>query len=117
MIKTPSIERAGRRRARLAVSRLLYAQRERRSQPRRPYFGPVKIWQPDSPAASFSAFARDISELGIGLIHVRPIAEGNVIVTIPLPNESSVNLLTEIVWCRDYGDGWFSSGGRFLDVV
>ena len=26
-------------------------------------------------------------------------------------------LRTQIIWCEDCGEGWYISGGRFLDVT
>ena len=90
---------------------------ERRSAPRLPYFGPVSISSPDGPELDVSAFARDLSAVGIGLVHLMPLDRGEVVITLPLHTGEDLVLHTEIVWCRDYGNGWYSSGGRFIDVV
>ena len=51
------------------------------------------------------------------MVHIMPVEKGEVIVSLLLPSGATVKLLTEIVWCKDFGDGWYASGGRFLDVV
>lgn len=100
-----------------AIQEILEApQWDRRATRRLPYFGPVVVALPDSPSVNLSAFARDISEGGVGLVHLMPLKEGEVILTLPLPSGQNVVLRTEIVWCRDFGDGWYASGARFLDV-
>jgi hypothetical protein len=90
---------------------------ERRGEQRLPYFGPVSVGLPAAPEVNFSAFARDLSLVGIGLIHLMPLDPGEVLVSLPLPSGRLVHLRTEILWCRDYNDGWFASGGQFQDVV
>jgi hypothetical protein len=90
---------------------------ERRVGVRTPFFGPVTISLEDAENVRFSAFARDVSSLGIGLVHIMPLDRGEVIVRIPLRAGGTVAFRTQIVWCRNFGDGWYASGGRFLDVV
>jgi hypothetical protein len=46
-----------------------------------------------------------------------PIREGEVVISLELPSGSSITLRTEIVWCKNFGDGWYASGGRFIDLV
>ena len=58
-----------------------------------------------------------LASLGIGLVHIMPLDRGEVIVRIPLRAGGTVAFRTQIVWCRNFGDGWYASGGRFLDVV
>jgi hypothetical protein len=84
---------------------------------RLPYYGPVSVALEIPNSASLSAFAREVSEGGIGLIHVMPLKEVEVVIRLPLPSGRLAALRTQIVWCRDYGNGWHASGGRFLDVV
>jgi hypothetical protein len=89
----------------------------RRTELRLPYFGPVSVGLPNESSVSLPAFARDLSPGGIGLVHLMPIAPGEVTVALPLPSGKPVQLVTRILWCRDFGDGWYTSGGRFLDVA
>jgi hypothetical protein len=71
---------------------------------------------PDVDYVSFSAFARDISPGGVGLVHLMPLDKGEVVIGLTLPSGKHLSLRTEICWCRDYGNGWYASGGRFLAV-
>lgn len=89
---------------------------ERRAVRRLPYFGPVTLSLQADSRTRFSAFARDISGDGIGLVHCAAVPTGEVVVTLS-GEDTPIQLRTEIVWCRNYGNGWFASGGRFLDVV
>lgn len=113
----------GEKRVREAVNRVLAGSRpadedERRGDPRWPFFGPVTITLDHDPFPQFSAFARDISHLGVGLLHIMPLERGEVIVTIRgEEGEDPVALRTQVMWCKDCGEGWYISGGRFLDVV
>lgn len=90
---------------------------EQRRSPRLSFFGPVSLRLPGSADTQMSAFARDISPAGIGLVHLMPVAEIELIVALSLPSGRGVLLRTEILWCRDYGNGWYASGGRFVDVA
>lgn len=105
-----------------AVQRLLRSARlpatdERRGSDRSPFFGPVTISLVADECPKFSAFARDISPVGIGLLHIMPLEESEVVVNVPVGTRGWVTFRTQIVWCKPCGDGWYSSGGRFLDVV
>ena len=99
-----------------ALAEIFDARPEQRDAPRRSYFGAVTVI-PAAPRAELSAFARDISPLGIGLVHTKPIENGEVVVTLDLPSGRTIRLRTEIIWCKCFGDGWYASGGRFIDVL
>ncbi len=112
----------GEKRVRDAVNRVLSRSRpaggsERRTATRSPFFGPVTITLDDDEFPQFSAFARDISHLGVGLLHVMPLECGEVVVRIQRGDDEPLALRTQIIWCEDCGEGWYISGGRFLDVA
>lgn len=90
---------------------------ERRMEERTPYFGPVTISHLQAPEIGLSAFVRDVSPSGIGLVHLMPLKRGAVLIDLPLLFGTSIKLRTEILWCRDYENGWYASGGRFVDVM
>jgi hypothetical protein len=100
-----------------ALAEIFDGRLDARAVPRKSYFGAVTVCLCGAPDPKLSAFARDISPLGIGLVHTRPIESGEVIVTLDLPSGGSVRLRTEIIWCKSFGDGWYASGGRFIDVL
>ncbi|HUY89875.1 MAG TPA: PilZ domain-containing protein [Pirellulales bacterium] len=112
----------GEQRAREAVNRILdqpwpKGGSERRAASRLPFFGPVSVGLHGAEFPRFSAFARDISPLGVGLLHIMPLECGEVVVTLRREGEAPLALRTQIMWCEDCGEGWYASGGRFLDVV
>jgi hypothetical protein len=90
------------------------AQRERRTQRRRPFFQPVMLSFVDS-EERFSAFSRDISFDGIGLLHSTPIEARRTFVTLTLSCGQIATLLVDIEWCVSCGEGWYVSGGSFVD--
>jgi hypothetical protein len=99
-----------------ALAEIFDERLDRRAEPRKSYFGPVTIALDGAPEVRLSAFARDLSPLGIGLVHIMPVQQGEVLVNLDLPSGSRISLRTEILWCKDFGDGWYASGGRFIDV-
>ena len=88
---------------------------DRRQTSRRPFSRPVQIVLNGSDSV-FPGFTRDISPVGIGLLHDFPIDSGQVIVTIENPS-GLVSIRTEILWCLPAREGWYQSGGRFIDVI
>jgi len=89
---------------------------ERRTERRLPYFGPAALWVPPAVDIRQPVFVRDISIGGIGLVHLMPIKRGDVVLTLHVPSGRELSLWTEMLWCRDYGDGWYASGGHFVDL-
>ena len=90
---------------------------EHRRAVRRPFLGSATVSLTGASSNAFTAFARDVSTLGIGLVHTQPIDCGEVVVRLHQAGGRSIAFRTEILWCKDFGDGWYASGGRFLDVV
>ncbi len=66
---------------------------------------------------SFSAFSREVSEIGIGLLHNVDLPQGPVDVCIPTDQEYSVRIRTDILWCSPIVEGWYISGGKFIDIA
>jgi hypothetical protein len=85
---------------------------ERRSAERVPFFSAATIELKNGD--SHAAFTRDISTPGIGLLHRLPIESGEVTVHIPFPS-GMLAQRTLILWCQEVGEGWYASGGHFLD--
>ena len=90
-------------------------QTERRAHERHPYFRPVLITAHEPERKCFSAFSREVSLGGIGLLHNMPLDLGKFVVSIAHETNCAVNLPIEILWCRPCGEGWYMSGGRFLE--
>jgi hypothetical protein len=117
MIQPSTQQSAARQRIETALQEILESDvLERRADPRLPYFGPVMIAVSGGTRA-VSAFCRDLSAGGIGLVHLQPLERGPVTIDLPLPSGQIATLKGEILWCRDFGNGWYSSGGRILDAI
>ena len=69
---------------------------DRRQAGRYPFFRRVTITPYDAAETKFSAFVRDISSSGIGLLHNRPLETQRMTLTIPTIGGRSVDLQTDI---------------------
>jgi hypothetical protein len=105
-----------------AVDRLLADARdgkgaERRVEPRHPFFCPVFVMPQGDRSRRFSAFSREISRSGIGLLHNMKLQPGPATLVVASPNGRRRQFAAEVVWCRPCGEGWFISGCRFVGVT
>jgi hypothetical protein len=87
---------------------------EDRSSARHPFFRPVTVTLKDGTRCS--AFSRDLSETGIGLMHSADLPMDDVEIRILTGLAYSVNVQTRIVWCHQSERGWYMSGGQFISV-
>jgi hypothetical protein len=87
---------------------------ERRSAERSPFFAPAQIELADGQCRA--AFTRDVSTPGIGLVHRQSIEPGEITLRFAVP-DGMLTQRTRIIWCREVGDGWYASGGRFVDPL
>jgi hypothetical protein len=87
---------------------------DRRADERYPFYRPVTILGENSDVRRFSAFSRDISAGGMGLVHNVPVVEGRVTLIIHTQSGEQVRLPGLIGWCRPCGEGWYMSGARFI---
>ncbi len=83
----------------------------RRLHRRYPFVRPVTIDSPDG--SSQQAFSRDVSQLGIGLIHREPIESGHFALSVHSATQGTVVATADIRRCTPIGEGWYSCGGRF----
>jgi len=88
---------------------------ERRAEVRFPFFRAASIEMDDG--HQFAAFTRDISNLGIGLIHNVGLAPGEFDVTISSETSIWIKVRTRIDWCKSCGEGWYISGGAFIGTA
>ena len=88
--------------------------RDRRSATRYPFFRRVSIRHEGRPIVAFS---REISTVGVGLLHDVLLHPGEIEVSIPSKRGYSIRVRTRIVWCLACGEGWYISGGEFVGVA
>ncbi|MCE9527007.1 MAG: PilZ domain-containing protein [Planctomycetales bacterium] len=88
------------------------AAQDSRTEPRVPLFQPVMLRRGTH---YLSAFSRDISEAGIGLLHDMPIG-GEYTITVQDTAGRQYDLTGAVLWCRPCGQGWYISGMRFCNI-
>jgi hypothetical protein len=88
--------------------------RERRSAARHPFFRPVTI---RGQGPECVAFSREISTVGIGLLHNVELKQGDHELTITNKRGHVIRVRARIVWCQPCGDGWYISGGQFTGIA
>ena len=89
--------------------------KDRRRDVRYAFFRPVSIEVDDG--HRYSAFSREISASGIGLIHNVELSHGEVEITVSSERGYSIRVRTKIAWCQSCGEGWYISGGRFVGIA
>jgi hypothetical protein len=60
---------------------------------------------------------KNLSEDGLGFYHPQPLAYRRAIVNLQDHSGRTVSLLIDLSWCRFTRQGWYDSGGRFLEIV
>ena len=93
-----------------------YVQNDRRSVVREHFVRPVSVTLGNQ--ESFSAFSRDFSPAGIGLLSERPIKEKESakLAIYRLKGKPAV-VVAECRWCKPYGESWYLSGWQFLRLT
>lgn len=87
---------------------------DRRVDPRHAFFTTVTLRSDSNPSVVVSAFSREISRSGIGLLHAAPVfAKELYEVDIRIVDVRVVRR-AQVIWCRAVGDGWYLSGIRFV---
>ena len=104
-------------RVRMALRDLLLDKREQRRERRIPYIAAVTVYLGHVNGEKVSAFVRDLSPSGIGLVHLMSMPLGRVVLKLQLTRNRIVAMQTEIMWSQEFADGWYASGGQFLDVL
>jgi hypothetical protein len=89
---------------------------ENRSAHRDHLVRPVEVQSKDGVEIA-SAFSRNISATGIGLITPEPVDERTVgVLRITRLKGNDVNVIAECRWCKPYGVNWYLSGWQFLNL-
>ena len=83
-----------------------------RAEPRFPLFQPVTLRRGSQ---LLSAFSRDISDTGIGLLHDMPIG-GEYTISVHDISGCEYELTGHVLWCRPCGQGWYISGVQFCRI-
>ncbi len=91
--------------------------KERRSIMRQPCFRPATIMLNQLQTTPCTAFVRDISEIGIGLVHDFSATIGQLgYIGVHRVWDDPVVFRCEVRWCEKWGNGWFLSGWKILSI-
>jgi hypothetical protein len=95
---------------------------ERRSSRRYPYPHLVRLSPVGSDGRtpcgpSIVVAGRSLSEGGFGFYHPQPLSHRRMIASFQVGNGRWVGFLMDLPWCRFTAEGWYESGGRFLQAV
>lgn len=114
-----------RKQVRGVISALLYGQdgaAERRRQVRYAFPQPVYLTAlgadgitPEGEA--MVAVGKDLSENGLGFYHPGPLPSRRMIVSLETGDGQWLAFVIEVHRCRPIRQGWYESGGRFLQPV
>lgn len=97
-------------------------QHERRLHTRLPFpmlvrLTPVDPRTQEPLADSIVVVGKNVSEEGLGFYHQDPLPYRRAIIVLEDNAGRSVSLLIDLSWCRFTRQGWYDSGGRFLQIV
>lgn len=81
------------------------------------YLSPVRGAQNVPYAEPVVVVGKYLSERGLTFYHPAPVPFRRVIATLESANGVRVGFLMDVTWCRFTRQGWYESGGRFLEVV
>lgn len=60
---------------------------------------------------------KHLSERGLGFFHPGPLPHRRVLVRVSAPGRRALRCVLDVSWCRFMNQGWYESGGRFLEVL
>lgn len=60
---------------------------------------------------------KHLSEQGLGFYHQQPLPYRRVIASVECGDNRQFAFLLDLTWCRFTKEGWYESGGRFLQAV
>ncbi len=60
---------------------------------------------------------KHLSERGLGVYHPQPLPHRRMIVSLQTGSGAWLGFLIDLNWCRFTKQGWYESGGRFLQSV
>ena len=86
---------------------------ELRQSRRFPFFQPVTIYSDQEGQCPQSAFSRDISAWGIGLLLNAPVTLRPVQLKIHFGDDEEIAVSGFVRWCQPCGHGWYLAGVSF----
>jgi hypothetical protein len=66
---------------------------------------------------SISVVGKHLSERGLGFYHPKPLPYRRMIASLQNARGEWMGFLIDLSWCRFTRQGWYESGGRFLQAV
>ena len=69
------------------------------------------------PDGSLAVIGKHLSEKGLSFYHSQPIPHRRMIVSIETRDQQWISFMIDLSWCRFTRQGWYESGGRFLESV
>ena len=87
---------------------------DRRADPRYALFTSVTLRPASAATKAISAFSREISVSGIGLLHAAPLVSGETYEIDIRIEGVRVRKSGLAIWCRSVSDNWYLSGLRFV---
>jgi hypothetical protein len=60
---------------------------------------------------------KQLSERGLGFYHPKPLPYRRMVASLEAADGHCVAFLVDLNWCRFTRQGWYESGGRFLQAV
>ncbi len=95
---------------------------ERRRETRYPfpfliYLTPVGDEGTTPTGESIVVVGKHVSERGLGFYHAKPLPQRRVVASLERPHDGWYAFLLDLRWCRFTRQGWYESGGRFLEAV
>jgi hypothetical protein len=95
---------------------------QRRRWHRVPYDRPILITplddetnEPNGPSQLVPG--RDISLGGVSFAHREPLASRKVACTFEPSSPTSESVIVRLTWCRFTKEGWYQSGGQFVQSI
>ncbi len=95
---------------------------DRRSERRYPYPYLVRLIPIDRDGTVLQeegvvAVGKHLSDRGIGFYHPKPLPHRHMIVALESSDGTLSTFVVNLGWCRFTRQGWYESGGRFVEVL
>ena len=95
---------------------------DRRSERRYPYPYLVRLIPLDDDGTVLQneavvAVGKHLSDRGIGFYHPKPLPHRQMIVSLEASDGTASAFVVDLGWCRFTRQGWYESGGKFVDVL